>query len=273
MRTASGAKRRWFSVAGLATVALVTLSGCFPLVYLAEQRQGQSSETSADTGQNEDSEFSFPPGARVVEAGGQITGRIDSDSTDSVHFQVSQRSAVAVAAFSQTGDLKIHLTGEGVDVELDDATPLRAFSFSDDLTSLDPTVAIVLEPGVYEVELSEYSGRSTDYVVELITGEDTISPGETLDVSWEANAPTLVIANLESGNEVLETADSSGDPRIWAAISGTTIRDDNDDANGMESRIDFSEDPFLGGYQGSEAVVVVRGYMLAQPGSTQLSLQ
>lgn len=273
MRTASGAKRRWFSVAGLATVALVTLSGCFPLVYLAEQRQGQSSETSADTGQNEDSEFSFPPGARVVEAGGQITGRVEQGSDDKVYFQVSQRSAIALAAFSPTGDLRMHLTGEGVDVEIDDATPIRAFSFSDDLSSIDPTVAIVLEAGVYEVVLSEYSGRSADYVVELVTGTASIARGETLGVSWEANAPALVIIDLESGNEVIETSNSSGDPRIWVAISGTTVRNDNDDANGIESRIDFSEEPFLGGYNDSEAIVVVRSYMLSQSGTTRLSLQ
>ena len=262
--------RRSVALAAIATASLFVLSGCFPLVHWAE-----NSQRAADAPDNEAPD-TVPEGAEMLEANGEsLTGQIPADGAETLYFELTERSAVVLGAYSPGGgDLQMSLEGEGVSDEVDDAYPLfEAFSFSEDLGGLDPTMAHVLEAGTYQVDLTTYGGVAADFAIELRTGSQTISAGDDLSVEWEANQAAILIADLQSGSEVLETSDASGDPKVWVSIPSLGIRDyDDDGGESLNALVDFS-DPRFGGGDATEAVVIVNDYVASSPGSAQVSMR
>ncbi|WP_293699355.1 hypothetical protein [uncultured Agrococcus sp.] len=264
--------RRSVALAAIATASLFVLSGCFPLVHWAEHAQGIPDESSPDN----DAPDTAPDGAEMLEANGQsATGRVPADGAETVHFQLTERSAVVLGAYSPDGgDLQMSLEGEGVSEFVDDAFPnIEAFSFNQELGSFDPTIAHVLEAGTYQVDLTTYSSASADFVLELRTGTQTISPGDELSVDWEADQAAILIVDLQTGSEVLETSNASGDPKVWVSIPSMGLRDyDDDGGESLNALVEFSDSRFGGG-DATEAVVIVRDYDPSSSGSAQVSLR
>lgn len=263
-------KRRWSGSIALAALSFVVLSGCFPLVDLAqEQRVGGHTLSGGQVG-------GLPEDALVLEGdGSQVQGEISQHGTETAYFHITERSAVALGAYSPVGeDLQMRLVGGEVDVYLDDGLPvLEAFSFSERLTWLDPTIAEVLDPGTYRVDLTVYQARAADFVLELRTSTQIVTSGETVDLSWGGHDSRVLIASLDTGDEVLRTLNSSGDPMVWVSMPGSSVREYNDDGgDGFESLVDFGSDAF-DEFGAVDVVVIVRSHEHAQSGSTQLSLQ
>ena len=272
MKSSTTRIRRRVTLMAVATGSLFALSGCFPLVHFAEQAQGgpQDPPPAGETAED------VPEGAAMLEANeGAITGNISDGGEETVYFELSERSAVVLGAYSPDGgDLQMSLEGEGVSEFVDDAFPMfEAFSFNHQLSGLDPTIAHVLEAGTYQVDLTTYGGGSADYVLELRASTETISPGDETSVEWTADQAAVLIVDLETGTEVLETSSSSSDPKVWVAIPEMGLRDYDDDGGGsLEALVDFSDTHFGGG-SATEAVIIVRDYSPTTDGSTQLTLR
>lgn len=150
---------------------------------------------------------------------------------------------------------------------------LKAFSFTDELFFLDPTLGAVLDAGTYEIELQEYQGREFDFIVELRTSTQVINPGESVDFSWGDNESQLFIASLETGNEVLETSNSTGDPAFWFTMHNSSRIYFNDDGAGIpEARIDFGDEQY-DEFGVVDAVVVISSYNRSDPGSSTVTLR
>lgn len=257
-------KRRWFAAVSLAVATVTALSGCFLV-------NDDSDDDGSSTGL-----VGIPEGSLVLEGNGsQVNGTLEPETPESVFFELSERSAVALGAYSPSGgDLQLRLLGDDVDVYIDDAIPaLEAFSFNNRFGMLDPTIGEVLDPGTYQVDVTALGSTDAEFVLELRTGTQTLTSGEAISVSWQDQNPALVIVSLDSGGEVLETSDSTGDPKIWASAPGSSVREyDDDGGDGVEARIDFSDAPFGGDVTG-DILLIVRDWDADTSGSTELALQ
>ncbi|MGC5617042.1 hypothetical protein [Georgenia sp. Z1491] len=133
---------------------------------------------------------------------------------------VGERAAVALAATSADEDMVIEITGNGVDERYDDrADHVELFSTS--TSTLDAAAVTVLDAGVYELTISEYSGDATAMAFELLsgtasmdrfgsTGVDIAEGGHGLAIVDVDTGPALISADSPDVDPILHVVDSDG---------------------------------------------------------------
>lgn len=208
-----------------------------------------------------------PSGDGAVTVTGDLTGTVPADGAATITLEVTERAAVAVGATSEDGgDLELYITGGGIDEGIDDSHGY-ADVFSFDQSGLDPALTHVLEPGSYQIDITEYGGDENAYTLEVLSGTQVVNPGDSVDVSVPADgAAQLFISELSSGSETFQTSGST-DTKLWVFTpSDHTSFEDDDSGDSLNAAI---------GLPGvtPEAVVVAVGTWQNRGGDTTLSVQ
>lgn len=242
-----GATGRVFGVVSIAAIT-VALAGCIPLppplpnAQPVEQGEAQGGEVSEGT----------------IPAGGPAE----------VTFEVQERAAVMIGAMSPDGyDLTLHLTGQGVDVENDDAYgDVAGFAF--EMGSRDPALATVLDPGSYTIAVGEYGDdSSSSYRLQVITSTTTVAAGQSIDLAFGPDQAAIAMVPLTTGDEVLAAA-SDEDTVMWAYLPAADEDLSDDDGGG-----DRNPRIVLVNEQPQDIVVVLRAYDSEASGTVRLSVQ
>ncbi len=209
------------------------------------------------------------PAAPVVQGDAAASevraGRIASDSTTVVDLDVAERSAVVIGATSPDGDdLTLRLTGGSVELEADDAHG-EPDGFAFELSSRDPVLGAVLEPGAYALEIAEYGGASTSFELQVLMGTTTVAPGESAAMTFAPGAPGIAI--VPAGSSAI-AATSPHDTVLWARAAAADETFDDDDGGGDRNpRIELASSAAEG------LAVVLTGYARDASGSAELSVE
>lgn len=259
MSTSTTSGRRRLATIGVLGAAVIGLSGCIMPPPLPEAPTEPSTapstapsepaepETSAPSEPSEPAEPEEPSSGAIVE------GEIPEGGEGTATFTVDERSAVALGATSPSGgDLALSMRVDDATVTIDDSNSvIEVFSF--DPGPLEPTLAVVLDPGEYTVTLTEYGGAAADFIFETHTGTTPVAAGSSAQLEL-TDGPALAIVTLESGSETLAVT-SEFDTVMWAGVLGSgTIYMDDDGGEGLNPQIEID------GEQPQDIAVVIDGY-------------
>lgn len=194
-------------------------------------------------------------------------GFIPGDGTTSLELQIDVRLAVVLGAVSTDDeDLRMRLIGDGVDLENDDGYgELDGMAF--DMSSRDPVLAAVLEPGSYTIELGEYGGDSTGFRLQVLVSTTTVGTGETIALEVVEGLPAVAIASLTTGAETI-AAVADFDSTLWVRASDRDTAYTDDDSGGDSSPL-----LSMAGAGPQDVVVVVASYAGDEGGPVELSVE
>lgn len=194
-------------------------------------------------------------------------GLIASDSTTAVELQIDERSAIVLTAASPVDeDLTMRLTGEGVDLENDDADGMLE-GFAVDSSSRNPLIAAVLEPGAYSIELAEYSGDRTAFELQVLTTTMAIEAGQEVEVEVAPGQPAVMLVSLATGRERI-AAVADFDSVLWAQVPGSETPYTDDDSGGDRNPLIT-----LASEQPQDIVVVISSYSGQDSGTAVLTVE
>ncbi|MGC5627238.1 DUF2510 domain-containing protein [Georgenia sp. Z1344] len=172
-------------------------------------------------------------GAEVPESG---TVTVPADGAWTGTITVTERTGfLALAAYGEA-DPQIAVSGEGVSVEVDDVG-----SASRDLaplggdSGLDAAVGLVLEPGTYTIEVTDWLGRDAEVPFQFRSGlQGTLSNGAPVDATVAANDVVLMATEPASSSGSVHTLLQEGsDPQLVAFPAGTGEALYNDDGRSL----------------------------------------
>ncbi|MGO1561144.1 High molecular weight glutenin subunit x precursor [Actinomycetales bacterium JB111] len=177
--------------------------------------------------------FTGPDGQPVPESG---SISIDGPEGWTGTVTVTERTAFAALATRGAIDPVMDVTGNGVDYHLDDvgSDGYRIFEPLGGQDSWDAAAALVLEPGTYEVTITDYATNDTGPTDLAWTSglAGTLEPGQPLDVSVPANGVALVEVPSTNSIATVHTESEAGDPRIFGVDATGGGRVGNDDGAG-----------------------------------------
>lgn len=256
------------AAAAIVTAMALGVTGCIPSPPPLPASPGSGAQGSGGQGGGTQGDGGTGAQAPAVDAAaGELhEGRVERGGTAEVELVVAERSAVVVGATSLDGkDLTLRLTGDGVDVAVDDSRG-DPDGFAFELGSRDPALGAVLEPGTYVLEVEEFRGDPAAFELQVLMSATTVAPGETASVRVAAGAPAVVI--VPAGSEAI-AASSPIDTVLWAhASQSDQVLGDDDSGGDRDPRIDV---PAIAA--GEDLAVVLTAYDRDEPGSAQLSVE
>ncbi|MGC5616225.1 DUF2510 domain-containing protein [Georgenia sp. Z1491] len=189
-----------------------------------------------------------------VPAGGAWTGTLT----------VTERTGFLALAASGDTDPQIAVSGEGVSVDVDDVG-----SASSDLaplggsSGLDAAVGLVLEPGTYTVEVTDWRQSGGTVPFEFRSGlAGTLSPGAPVDVSVAVDDVALLATEPAGPSGSVHTLrEGDSDPQLVAfPTDGSGVVNNDDGAYDAPSEIGAqmsNRDAYVEVPTGSPTLVVV----------------
>ena len=174
--------------------------------------------------------FTGPDGQAVP-----ATGSISIDGPEGWTGTVTVTERTAFAAYATRGaiDPVIDVTGNGVDYHLDDvgSDGYRVFEPLGGQDSWDSAAVLMLEPGTYEVTITDFATNDTGTTNLAWTAgsSGTLSPGQPVDVSVPVNGVVLLEVPATDGTAFVHTESQEGDPRIFGIDPSAYGRVGNDD--------------------------------------------
>ncbi|MGO1510372.1 MAG: hypothetical protein ACTHXO_00345 [Actinomycetaceae bacterium] len=174
--------------------------------------------------------------AYVVDAAGNELGAVlegafpqDGRYTSTLH--VSERSAVVVAAYSpDLNNLEVTISTPDGDVELTDSDVDFSFiDFSGYASTSDPGGALVLEPGDYEMVVTEERGAASAFELVVLSGSSELAPGDETDVDVEPGGAELFLVPGGEGQGLTGTlVGESSDPMLYIARPDGAVYQNDD---------------------------------------------
>lgn len=203
---------------------------------------------------------------RVLEVGRQVEASVPEDGAWSGRLRVDGPTAVVLDARAAGGaDLVLEVRSPDGTAHQNDDRWLTQEGAGD---TLDPALAVVLEPGEHEVVLTEYSGRAAGFTLDVRGVEPLPTAGPVPVEVPGGDAWHRVLDVPEAGTYVLDTRSRRGDAVLTVARPDGPELSSNDTDEGAGS----FRDPYLRErLEAGPHVVTVTGWS-GEPVSLELTV-
>ncbi|MGC0252412.1 DUF2510 domain-containing protein [Pseudactinotalea sp. Z1748] len=183
----------------------------------------------------------------VVEVGATSSGSVPRDGQWVGALAIADAGAYLVDARSTSGDDLQMAVRDGGGATLaynDDRGNLLQLGGD----RLDPIAPVYLDPGEYEVVLSEYRGRATDVTVDVVAITERLTVGDVVQADIEADGAFLAVLELEEETELTVDVQAvgAGDPTLTVrSLDRDAMWTDDDRGSRADDEGGSTYDPLL----------------------------
>lgn len=163
----------------------------------------------------------------TIELNSTVAGSLAAEGSWVAQLEIDELTPVLidVRATDDSADLEVRLRGNGVELHNDDRDFL-------DITGSwrDPALVAVLEPGSYEIAVSEWYDDSGEFEIAVLVPE-RVEIGESIEISLSEDEGWYAAVTIEeAGSYVFDTVSEDGDAEMLVT-DGDGVEEYSDDTD------------------------------------------